>query len=746
MIRFRSSLAFRLNIVTLLAITLVLAAGNWYAVSRTRAYVEGLITDEALTQAAAAASRVTNHIVHAKTTAASIKTLTEDALAQGTFDRTSLTNQLKSLLAQDAFYFGTWIQEEPDAFDGKSASFRADVASGSTPSGLYQPYWTRGQDGKFSLAGSEGDYQAAYYVEPKAAGGGVLIEPYSEPQANNATMSSVAYPIMKDGRFAGVAGVDFLLTTLSQQLAETRVLDAGNVYLVSQKGRWLVAPDAASRMKDYGANDRQAIMDALQTGSSSVAIDIQGASGGRVLKIYYPFDVEDLKARWLILIELPMTTVRSAMDSQTRMMIWSGLLTLLAALTCLYLALNRFALRPLASLLEDVALLSRGNYEGSVASRDRKDEIGAVAQALEGLREDLLKSRRLAAKAEMDRERADLERERNEVRMVIAGETAMQVVAVLGNGLSELSQGNLSYRIEEEFTGHYSGLKEDYNQALFSLEESIHSLQETALGITAEVERMHESAERLSGRTERQAHSLQETLTSMQNMSRQVHATSQSAREVAAMVERACARAEQSRDIVQKATRSMEGISESAGRVSQIIGVIDEIAFQTNLLALNAGVEAARAGESGRGFAVVAQEVRALAQRSAQAAKEIKTLITESGEEVRLGVSYVDQTGDALADIASQIEDINRIARQISTSASEQTAGLAGVSSAMADMDQVTQENAAMVQDTSAATVELAARTSRLSHIVSRFLVRGQPTASPDLPDAAAIPKSRRRA
>ncbi len=231
------------------------------------------------------------------------------------------------------------------------------------------------------------------------------------------------------------------------------------------------------------------------------------------------------------------------------------------------------------------------------------------------------------------------------------------------------------------------------------------------------------AADDLSRRTEQQAASLEETAAALDEITTTVRKTSEGAKHARAVVAAAKSGAENSGEIMRKAVKAMTAIETSAREISQIIGVIDEIAFQTNLLALNAGVEAARAGEAGRGFAVVASEVRALAQRSAEAAKEIKALIQASGRQVAAGVDLVGRVGQVLGRIADQVGDINTVVRDIAASAKEQAAGLAEVNTAINQMDQVTQQNAAMVEQSTAASHSLSQETEDLARIVATFQV-----------------------
>jgi methyl-accepting chemotaxis protein len=231
------------------------------------------------------------------------------------------------------------------------------------------------------------------------------------------------------------------------------------------------------------------------------------------------------------------------------------------------------------------------------------------------------------------------------------------------------------------------------------------------------------AADDLSQRTEQQAASLEEAAAALDEITATVRHSAQGATHAREVVGTAKSDVERSREVVREAVDAMSGIEGFSHQISQIVGVIDEIAFQTNLLALNAGVEAARAGESGKGFAVVASEVRALAQRSAEAAKEIKVLISSSGEQVNLGVKLVGQTGAALETIVSKVNEISELVSDMATAAQEQMSSITEVNSAVTQMDQVTQRNAAMVEESTAASHGLAAETHKLSELVSLFNV-----------------------
>ena len=320
------------------------------------------------------------------------------------------------------------------------------------------------------------------------------------------------------------------------------------------------------------------------------------------------------------------------------------------------------------------------------------------------------------------------------------------VAATVGAGLEALARGELTYRMSENLPAEYAKLRNDFNAAAEILAQTMTQLHDGADGITNGADEIARGADDLSRRTEQQAASLEETAAALDEITATVQRTAVGAREASETVGKARTEAVRSGEIVADAIQAMSDIEVSSREISNIIGVIDEIAFQTNLLALNAGVEAARAGDAGRGFAVVASEVRALAQRSADAAKQIKALISSSSEQVTKGVDLVGRTGRTLDQIVSQVTSMDALVSDIAASAQEQSAGLAEVNTAINQMDQVVQQNAAMVQQSTAATHTLKNESAQLSDLVSRFDT-GRPETSQKRPDRRpAAPKSPARA
>lgn len=299
-------------------------------------------------------------------------------------------------------------------------------------------------------------------------------------------------------------------------------------------------------------------------------------------------------------------------------------------------------------------------------------------------------------------------------------------VQTIGDALSKLADGNLNFSIEHTFATDFEALRLNMNEAVAQLGGTLASVAHATGSIDSGAREISASSNDLSKRTEQQAAALEQTAAALDEITVNVANASKRADEARHATEEANASAGQSGQIVSDAVDAMARIEQSSNQIANIIGVIDEIAFQTNLLALNAGVEAARAGEAGKGFAVVAQEVRELAQRSAKAAKEIKDLIRGSCEEVKKGVSLVSHTGEALKAIQVNVSSVNTHMQAIALSSREQATGLAEVNAALNQMDQVTQQNAAMVEQSTAAGATLAQEADGLRRLVGKFQLADQ--------------------
>jgi len=381
--------------------------------------------------------------------------------------------------------------------------------------------------------------------------------------------------------------------------------------------------------------------------------------------------------------------------------------------------------RPLVQLSKTMEILAQGSVDVDVNGAQRRDEVGAMARSVQVFKDNALALRTAEAAQQRAAAETEAERRRNEqVREAAAKEQAF-VMEEIATGLNRLAEGDLTYRVEANFPADYKRLQSDFNGAIAQMEEAMRTIVHAANGIGAGSDEIASAADDLSRRSEQQAASLEETAAALDEITATVRRSSTGAQEASRVVGSTRADAERSSVVVKGAVDAMQQIEKSSTEISQIIGVIDEIAFQTNLLALNAGVEAARAGDAGKGFAVVAQEVRALAQRSAEAAKEIKTLISTSSQQVNQGVSMVGQTGEALQAIVSKVGEIDALVSEIAASGQEQATGLNQVNAAVNQMDQTVQQNAAMVEQSTAASHSLKGEANGLMQMISRFQVSG---------------------
>jgi methyl-accepting chemotaxis protein len=377
--------------------------------------------------------------------------------------------------------------------------------------------------------------------------------------------------------------------------------------------------------------------------------------------------------------------------------------------------------RGIVSVRNSMQRIHGGDLATPVDGADRSDEIGDMARCVEQFRADAISKQDLE-RATSD-SRRDNENERRD-RETAAAEGTRQVqvaVTALGEALNKLADGQLTVAIETPFRADLESLRLDFNQAVAKLRTVLTGMRDTSASITANGRQMRAAADDLAKRTEQQAASLEETSAALDQITVTLRTATNKAEEAGQMVSQTHANAEESGRIVREAVAAMARIEDASAEIGKIINVIDEIAFQTNLLALNAGVEAARAGEAGKGFAVVAQEVRELAQRAAGAAKDIKGLVSRSSVEVNTGVRLVQETGAALGRIGSDVDNINEHMRAIVVAARDQSTGLNEINIAIGQLDQMTQQNAAMVEETNAASHTLAQDAESLSSLIGQF-------------------------
>ncbi|NIC41009.1 methyl-accepting chemotaxis protein [Aquabacterium sp. A08] len=564
--------------------------------------------------------------------------------AVGHTEREAAHAMLRGVLADHPEFLGVWSGWEPDAFDGRDAEHAG--RPGHDTSGRFVPYWNRGSGQLLVEPLVDYDQPGAgdYYLLAKQTGKPVLLEPYAYQVAGQTMLiTTVTVPILHEGRFVGVAGVDLALSDLQRVVAGITVLGSGSASLISHGGLF-VADHEAERVGQAmeSGPDFEAARAAIRAGLAH-QMETDDATLGRVVQVYAPLRVGATGTPWALRAEVP----RDQMLQGVRRLQWTALALALCSVVVvsgvLAFALDRMVLRPIG---------------------------GEPAQA--------------AALAE------------------------------------SVAQGNLTRTVPVR-AGDQTSLMARLGHMQHSLSVVVERVRQGAQNVALASHEIAQGNQDLSGRTEHQASALEQTAASMEELSGTVRQNDDTARQANLLAQEASRVATEGGAVVQQVVATMRDIQGSSSQIAQIIAVIDAIAFQTNILALNAAVEAARAGEQGRGFAVVASEVRGLAQRSAEAAKDIKRLIDASVQRVDAGTALVDRAGASMESVVAAVRRVTDLMADIGRASSEQSSGVQQVGQAITQMDQATQQNAALVEQMAAAATSLQGQADGLVQAVSVF-------------------------
>lgn len=535
------------------------------------------------------------------------------------------------------------------------------------------------------------------------------FKPYG-PSAD-APASFISIPLnTPEGRFAGVLAYQMPVGRLNEIMGSRSGLgETGQVYIVGEDG--LLRSDLPLTETDDILTQSAVKKDfaRLVVGETSVVHDF-GQNGEEVVRAVTL--MEFMGARWAFVADqefselvAPAREIRNSLIIQ--ILFGALLIGVVGYLFSMYFT------KPLSALKSAIEGISNDEFEAAVPETDRRDEIGAIAKSLDALKTDLQKAKELEKGQE-------------------------EVVEHLSAALEKLASGDLETRISAVFPDEYEGLKKSFNDAIEALAESFQAVSQNAEKLRTSSSKISLSADDLSRRTESQAATLEQTAAAIEELTSSVASTADGAQQADDLARRTHSDAEASRVVMDQAVSSIQGIETSTGQISQIVGMINDIAFQTNLLALNAGVEAARAGDAGRGFAVVASEVRVLAQRCAESADDIAKLVEKSKTDVSSGVGNVKQAVEAIHGVLESVQEISTAVANISVATQEQSSGLTEINSVVAQLDQVTQKNAAMVEETKAASRSLDHDSDQLERHVRQFKLGASAAPSTFVPAAPA--------
>jgi len=750
------SLSLKVALLGGAALTAVFALGMTLLVQQVGGTMEAQTRQLQAETTRGIAAQVSTELLRGERAAEGIVTALQGLHGAGVKDRAVYDATIRQFLERNPGLLGAWSGWEPNALDGNDAA--AANTAGHDATGRYIPYWNRGSGAVVlePLSGYDQPGTGDYYLQPKALKRAVAIEPYSYTVAGkDMLIMSFGAPIMAGTSYLGTGGVDLSLSDINTRMAELKPFGTGNVAVVSAKGFVVAHPDPAMIGKTLDAADPMSgIVTAALADNAAKEADT-----AEMRQTAAPFSVGGTEDRWVVVTSVPLATLQAAVNEGRTTIIVLSAICVLAACAILFGLIRQLVGGPLGAMSRTVKVMAEGDYSVTVPGTGRVDEVGTLARAVEVFREN---GRKVAEMTEAEAVRiirdqeervkmmAELQRafggvvdaaidgdfskrvaaEFPDVELNALAGSVNSLVETVDRGLSEtgevlsaLAQTDLTQRVHGQYGGAFAQLKDDTNAVAARLTEIVGQLKGTSRSLKTATGEILSGANDLSERTTKQAATIEETSAAMEQLASTVTANAANAQQASEASDRVTLAAEQGGGVMHQANAAMERITTSSGKISNIIGLIDDIAFQTNLLALNASVEAARAGDAGKGFAVVAVEVRRLAQSAASASSEVKALIEQSGSEVKSGSRLVAEAAEKLEAILVAARSSNQLMQKIARDSHEQASAIEEVNTAVRQMDEMTQHNAALVEETNAAIEQTEAQATELDRIVEVFQV-----------------------